>query len=58
MLDLTLTEHASLEECRQAGIEWMKEHLESDFALECRLNCRTTSTNATVCERTEPVTGQ
>jgi|SRR5688572_6247703 len=54
-LEITTSKHASLEECRRAGVEWRTEHPESNSVVECRLNCRETSKHDTVCEQSEAV---
>jgi hypothetical protein len=52
-LEVTLSHHESLDSCRQAGEDWLKEHPERTQKPECRLNCRDTANFKTVCDRTE-----
>jgi hypothetical protein len=56
LTEVYLGGHSSLQNCKEAGVSWLNRSHDKTYALECRLNCRkTTSETPAVCEAVEPV---
>ena len=55
--DVYLGGHHVLEDCRQAGYDWLEaQPRDQAYVLQCRLNCRKlTKYEPATCEATEPL---
>ena len=58
MLEISMGKFQSVETCKDAGADWLREHPDYGANLVCRLNCYEANNHRTVCERAEPIRRQ